>query len=543
MLYTEITHYDELCIEVEAKEGRYWVKVTARIPGEEAESEIEPCVLPLMERSEETLATLARSPRDKPILRGAVQEPEDAVKELGVRLYKALFHRSGEAVYQRTMRRVEALSSGALRIRLIAQAPEVLALPWEFLFDPQRGDFVSLLPRTLLVRQRAQPTVTATAASTQRITLHQILSTHFSLDELRMLGFQLGVEYENLGGDTLNRKALELVMYMERNGRLPDLQAALKALRPHAFTDPEFDSVPAAPPPTLTSPLRLLVATAPLNASMAEGLQKEVEMLRGLEREMPGRLVLTVLERVTAEQFLEAIRGEPYHIIHFGGIGRTRGGGKTALEWQGLALRDASERETHLPAHLLQEALQHQNDLWLFYFAAGYTEGLAAQLSADVPAAIGVRSLILGPALRSFAQTFYRTLLAYQPLESAITQGRHAINQENQGSREWGLIGCYLNWPEGGSMGPPQSASVDPDDVPLDPTPTPPEGKPADPTLQKEWDALHIYLEQSRAELRDLESKLALYGSSPPDFLQSYRDDLRRTITETEAQIDTLKAG
>lgn len=537
MIYAEVTHHDELCIEVEAREGRYWVKVTARIPGEEAESDVEPCVLPSMERSEETLATLARSPRDKPILRGALQEPEDALKELGLRLYKALFHRSGEAVYQRTMRRVES-SSSSLRIRLIAEAPEVLALPWEFLFDPQRGDFVSLLPRTLLVRQRAQPTIIAPTVAPQRIALHEILYTRFSLDELRMLGFQLGVEYENLSGDTLNRKTLELVLYMERHGRLPELQAAIQRLRPNAFPESDTVAVPSDPLPTLVSPLRVLVATAPLNFSMEEGLQKEVAMLRALEQEMPRRLDLTVLERVQAEQFLETLRGDAYHIIHFGGIGRTRAGGKAALDGPGLALNDGMGRESYIPVQLLQEALQHQSELWLFYLAAGYTEGLAAQLSSEVPATIGVRSLILGPALRSFAQTFYRTLLAYQPLELAIAQARHAIHQENQGSREWGLFGCYLNRPEGGSMAPSQLESSEPDDESAPVT-----SQPADPTKQKEWEALHIYLEQSREELRDLENKLPLYGSNPPDFFQSYRDDLRRTIAETEAQIDTLKAG
>ena len=52
----------------------------------------------------------------------------------------------------------------------------------------------------------------------------QNLVQHFSLSELQALCFGLGVEYEELGGaNTRGDKSRELLAYMQRHGRLPEL--------------------------------------------------------------------------------------------------------------------------------------------------------------------------------------------------------------------------------------------------------------------------------------------------------------------------------
>lgn len=73
-----------------------------------------------------------------------------------------------------------------------------------------------------------------------------ILETYFSIDELRLLTFRLGVEYENLAGETKRRKALELILELARHGRLPALFAEIQASRPDIPLDemaqPTFDT-------------------------------------------------------------------------------------------------------------------------------------------------------------------------------------------------------------------------------------------------------------------------------------------------------------
>lgn len=53
--------------------------------------------------------------------------------------------------------------------------------------------------------------------------LRQILSERFSEAELRILTFDLGLDYETLPGDNKNIKAMELVEAMNRRNRLQDL--------------------------------------------------------------------------------------------------------------------------------------------------------------------------------------------------------------------------------------------------------------------------------------------------------------------------------
>ena len=61
--------------------------------------------------------------------------------------------------------------------------------------------------------------------------LQRNLEASFNLDELRGLCFDLGINFENLGGDTLRRKTIELVSYCQRLRILAKLVAACAGLR------------------------------------------------------------------------------------------------------------------------------------------------------------------------------------------------------------------------------------------------------------------------------------------------------------------------
>ena len=65
------------------------------------------------------------------------------------------------------------------------------------------------------------------------VTLADLITRYFNLSEVRDLCFRLGIEYEDLGGEGKNEKVRELVMRVERNGRLPHLIPLLQQLRSH----------------------------------------------------------------------------------------------------------------------------------------------------------------------------------------------------------------------------------------------------------------------------------------------------------------------
>ncbi len=63
--------------------------------------------------------------------------------------------------------------------------------------------------------------------------LREQLRALFSDSELRDLCFDLGIDYENLPGAAKGDKARELILHVERLGRLPELVGRVIELRPH----------------------------------------------------------------------------------------------------------------------------------------------------------------------------------------------------------------------------------------------------------------------------------------------------------------------
>ena len=56
----------------------------------------------------------------------------------------------------------------------------------------------------------------------------QRLITCYNMDELRTLAFDIGLQHEQIAGDTLNTYAMELLEYCERRGMLQYLLAGMR---------------------------------------------------------------------------------------------------------------------------------------------------------------------------------------------------------------------------------------------------------------------------------------------------------------------------
>jgi hypothetical protein len=83
--------------------------------------------------------------------RSVPHESLDPVKDMGSRLFDALFHGSIGRAF------MHALDSPteSVRVRVFAEDEDAAALPWEFLYDRRRDDFLVLSTRSPLVRRAA----------------------------------------------------------------------------------------------------------------------------------------------------------------------------------------------------------------------------------------------------------------------------------------------------------------------------------------------------------------------------------------------------
>jgi len=83
-----------------------------------------------------------------------------------------------------------------------------------------------------LEAQQATANVLA-AAETDRVRLRDLLDTLFSLDDIRALCFNLGIDFDNLPGDTKVMRAQNLILYCEQRGRTDDLIRCARTVNPN----------------------------------------------------------------------------------------------------------------------------------------------------------------------------------------------------------------------------------------------------------------------------------------------------------------------
>jgi len=83
--------------------------------------------------------------------------------------------------------------------------------------------------------------------------LREVLVKRFSVEDLRTLCFDVGEEYEALPGEGKEGKARELVAFLGRRDRIPELEEKARRLRPDAFEEPRPAETkpPVAPPASL----------------------------------------------------------------------------------------------------------------------------------------------------------------------------------------------------------------------------------------------------------------------------------------------------
>ena len=83
--------------------------------------------------------------------------------DFGRHLFEALFAGDIVSVFRSSLGQARGQGK-ALRVRLRLEPPELAALPWEYLYDPQQDCFLAISPETPLVRYLPVPSPTRPTA-------------------------------------------------------------------------------------------------------------------------------------------------------------------------------------------------------------------------------------------------------------------------------------------------------------------------------------------------------------------------------------------
>ncbi len=135
---------------------------------------------------------------------------------------------------------------------------------------------------------------------TLSIKLRQILEHSFNQPELRTLCFDMGIDYESLGGDGKADQARELVAYCERHNRIAELYTALREQRPNTFQDAS-NVLLQAYPPSLDSDFEAATEVWILGVSLGNTLNDKYSLLEAKLRQ--GHTVKVLLRNPDGHTF------------------------------------------------------------------------------------------------------------------------------------------------------------------------------------------------------------------------------------------------
>ena len=152
------------------------------------------------------------------------------VKTFGQELWKALF--SGDVLGRFEASRLEARRQDAgVRIKLRFETPDLAALPWEYLFDAGRGDYVALSEQTPVVRYIPLPEAVAPLLVTPPL---RVLGMVVSPSDLPALDVDRERQRLDLALADLTGRGLVELVWMP-GGTTRDLQQILRKGPWHVF--------------------------------------------------------------------------------------------------------------------------------------------------------------------------------------------------------------------------------------------------------------------------------------------------------------------
>lgn len=263
--------------------------------------------------------------------------------------------------------------------------------------------------------------------------LRDALSAGFNLDELQSLCFELGIDYENLGGQGKAGKTRELVGYMDRRGRLEDLARAAARMRPDLAWDEVASGltgiesgdavtiVQKGGPPHHT---RILFLSA--NPVNMQPLNLDVE-IREIDRalrqsEFRDRFEIEQQWAVSVQDLQDHFLRYRPDIVHFSSHGSPSGA---------IILKSSDGFSQPVSPEALSSLFQTlKDDIRCVVLNACYSEKQASSIAEHIDCVVGMSDEIGDEAAVRFAAAFYRALGYGRDVKTAFDLGSGQIQLE-----------------------------------------------------------------------------------------------------------------
>jgi formylglycine-generating enzyme required for sulfatase activity len=155
---------------------------------------------------------------------------EALLRQLGRLLFEALFSDEIASVLRGSLGQVRGHGKG-LRVRLRLEPPELGALPWEYLYDPEEDRFLAISHETPLVRYVPMRSATRPTAVTPPLRVLVVISNPSDVEQLDVA--QERAIIEEALRERVDQGLVELCL-LER-GVVAEMTQAMRDFRPHVF--------------------------------------------------------------------------------------------------------------------------------------------------------------------------------------------------------------------------------------------------------------------------------------------------------------------
>ncbi len=209
--------------------------------------------------------------------------------------------------------------------------------------------------------------------------------------------------------------------------------------------------VPAATPPVITPPLRVLgLVAAPRDLPRLDAGDEKARLAQALDG-LGGRVRLRWAPTARWNDLQELLLDGPWHVIHFighGGFDQASGEGTVALEQE-------DGRASWVGADRFARLLSIQNPAPRLVVLNSCSSGQAAAadlfsstaatlVRTGVSAAVAMQFAISDPAAKAFAAGFYQAIATNRSISEAVRVGRIGIAGTGPGTLEWATPVLYL---------------------------------------------------------------------------------------------------
>lgn len=210
------------------------------------------------------------------------------------------------------------------------------------------------------------------------------------------------------------------------------------------------------PPLPLVSPLRILAVLATARDLAPLDLERERKLLR---KAWAGRrgAEITFQEGGGIAELRKALLAREIHVLHFMGHGEIDPATGAGI----LLFAGPDGAPQPVTGEALATTVKDFEPLRLVFLNAcetGRTPGgdadpftsvATALVLGGVPAVVAMQLPIEDEAAIAFSQTVYERLAAGDPIDAAVTEGRHAIHARHPDTAEWAIPVLFTRIPDG----------------------------------------------------------------------------------------------